>query len=418
MDLSKALTAGADGTDRGVRFEDVFGRLAAIGRQGHSWSRLAWTKEDLQAREWFAVEAERLGLRVETDRSGNVWAWWGEPGHGAVVTGSHLDTVPGGGAYDGALGVVSGLLAVEELQRRGASPRRPVAVVAFADEEGSRFNTPCLGSGLLTGELEIGRLSGRVDAQGESLGQAVAEFGIDIDAMRSDPERLAGIAAFVELHIEQGRGLGHMGHPLGVCGGIWPHGRWRAAMRGEANHAGTTPLADRHDPMRVLATAIDAAAAEAASGGGVATIGRLSIFPNAANGIAAGVDAWLDARAPDDAALDDLVDGWSAAIAAAADSHGVEARVACESRSAAVVFDEALRDRMLGVLEGAGIPSVVLDTAAGHDAGVLAAHVPAGMLFVRNPTGVSHNGAEFAAVEDCLVGIQALAHVLADLART
>jgi beta-ureidopropionase / N-carbamoyl-L-amino-acid hydrolase len=433
-------------------FGRCFDGLAAIGRDpAGGWTRLAWTGEDRAAREWFRAEAQALGLEVERDPAGNLWAWWRptgagpppgadqpppadqppdgdrppaaeqppaarRPETGAVAVGSHLDTVPNGGAYDGALGVVSGLVAVAELARRGVTPRRPVAVVAFADEEGGRFGLPTFGSRVLAGTLDPASALDRTDQAGTTLAAALRDAGLDPAALGPDPERLAGLAAFVELHVEQGRGLVDRGAPVGLASAIWAHGRWRLTLTGEANHAGTTRLADRHDPMFGLAAAILAARAAAEELGGVATVGRVLVEPNATNAVAARATAWLDARAEDDRTLDWLLAAFQAAVEEAAGRHGLAVDLAPESRSPAVAFDRDLTGRLAGRLRDQGLEPVELPTAAGHDAGVLAASVPAAMLFVRNPTGTSHSPAERAEPEDCVAGAAALAAVLDELA--
>jgi len=399
------------------RFRACFDGLAAIGRDpGGGWSRLAWTDADRRARDWFRSQAAARALAVEQDPAGNLWAWRGTRGPGAVATGSHLDTVAGGGAFDGALGVVAGLLALEELDRRGADPARPLAVVAFADEEGGRFGLPTFGSRVLAGTLDLPGALRRRDAAGVRLADALTAAGLDPARMGPDPARLAELAGFVELHVEQGRGLAGGGGAVGVGTGIWPHGRWRLDATGEADHAGTTRMGDRRDPAWTLAAAIERARAQALATGGAATVGRVVVEPNNANSIPARVSAWLDARAPDDGALDRLVDGWWAQVRAAAADHGVRAELRAESRSPAVTFDAGLRRRLGGCLRRLGVAPVELATAAGHDAGVLAAAVPTAMLFVRNPTGVSHSPAEHAGLDDCLAGVRALAEALEELA--
>jgi N-carbamoyl-L-amino-acid hydrolase len=320
--------------------------------------------------------------------------------------------VPNGGAYDGPLGVVSALLAVDRLRERDARPRRPIGIVIFAEEEGSRFGVACLGSRLLTGAVSRGQARGLIDADGIPLTQVIADLGLDPLLLGADPDRLERIGCFVELHIEQGRSLG--AHPVGVASGIWPHGRWRLEFTGEANHAGTTLMADRRDPMLTCAYTVLAANKEARLAGAHATIGRVAVLPNATNAIPDRVVAWLDARAPDQSTLDSLVAsvGWRAAERAGRD--GTTVSTTAESVTPEVRFDEALRDRIVAVLGGEG-PVVV--TGAGHDAAVLAsAGVPTAMLFVRNPTGVSHSPAEHATDADCAAGVAALARVLEDLA--
>ena len=397
-----------------------FDGLAAIGRdpQRGGWSRLAWTPEDAAARAWFTAEAEGRGLDVEQDRNGDLWAWWRPEGAAgpAVATGSHLDTVPGGGAYDGALGVVAGLLAVDALRAAGVRPVRPIAVVAFGDEEGARSGLPTFASRLLTGALAPATALARTTADGAPLGEVLAAAGVDPAGLGPDPERLADIAAFVELHVEQGRGLGELGAPVAVATGIGPHGRWRLEATGEGNHAGTTRMADRRDPTRVLAAAITGAAVHAVAVGGVATVGRILVSPNGTNSVPATVRAWLDARAPDQGALTALLDGWTGEVERTAEACGVAVELIEESRSPAVTFDVKLVERVAAALEWLGGAPPRLATAAGHDAGALAAAVPAAMLFVRNRTGVSHSPAEHAEDADCLAGVDALRTVLEDLA--
>jgi beta-ureidopropionase / N-carbamoyl-L-amino-acid hydrolase len=408
-------------TDRlGDEFEACFGRLAAVGRDpAGGWTRLAWTDEDRAARAWFESEASARGLAVDQDPAGNLWAWWGGsdngPG-GVVAVGSHLDTVRGGGAYDGALGVVSGLLAVGELIARGVEPRRPVAVVAFADEEGGRFGVPTFGSRLLTGALDREGVLGRADQDGVTVARAMAAAGLDPGRVGPDPARVGRLGAFVELHVEQGRGLADLGQPVALGTGIWPHGRWRLTLTGEANHAGTTRLADRRDPMLGLAAAVLAARAAAAELGAVATVGRVVVEPNSANSVPGRVSVWLDARAEQDQTLDWLVAAFQAAVEEAAGRNGLAVELACESRSPAVTFDRHLTARVDACLRANGLEPPALPTAAGHDAGSLAAAVPTAMLFVRNPTGTSHSPTETAELDDCLAGVRALAAVIEELA--
>ena len=183
------------------------------------------------------------------------------PRAGAVVAGSHLDSVPDGGAFDGPLGVVSAFAAIDALRERGFTPARPVAVAAFTEEEGARFGVACLGSRLLTGAITAAAARGLRDADGVSLAEAMAAAGAEPDLLGPDDELPDRVAAFVELHIEQGRQLADLDAVIGVGGGIWPHGRWRFDFAGRADHAGTTALPDRRDPMLPFAATALAARA-------------------------------------------------------------------------------------------------------------------------------------------------------------
>ncbi|WP_221355283.1 allantoate amidohydrolase [Streptomyces beigongshangae] len=402
-------------------------QLGSIGRHPGSggYRRYAWTGADTDCRAWFQEQAEARGLVHELDRNGNQWAWLGDPSAGdAVVTGSHLDSVPDGGAFDGPLGVVSSFAALDELRGRDGRFTRPFAIVNFGDEEGARFGLACVGSRLAAGQLTVEQAHRLTDADGTTLPQAMAAAGHDPDTIGPDPGRLARIGAFVELHVEQGRALDLAGDRVGVASAIWPHGRWRFDFRGEANHAGTTRLVDRRDPMLSYAETVLAARREAQLAGAVATFGKVSVEPNGVNAVPSLVRGWLDSRAEDQATLDTVVRGIEEAARGYADAHGIHLDVVRESFTPVVEFEHALRDEIVRLLgkEGeerdARLRVPVLGTGAGHDAGILSASVPTAMLFVRNPTGVSHSPAEYAAEDDCAAGVTALADVLEGLACT
>ncbi|MET9505943.1 allantoate amidohydrolase [Streptomyces sp. NPDC006622] len=396
--------------------------LRPLGRNADSggYRRYAWTAADADCRAWFKEQAEARGLAHEVDRNGNQWAWLGDPAAGdAVVTGSHLDSVPDGGAFDGPLGVVSSFAALDELRRRGACFAKPLALVNFGDEEGARFGLACVGSRLTAGHLTVEQAHRLTDGDGITLPRAMEAAGHDPDAIGPDPERLGRIGAFVELHVEQGRALDLSGDPVGIASAIWPHGRWRFDFRGEANHAGTTRLVDRRDPMLPYAETVLAARREARLAGAVATFGKISVEPNGVNAVPSLVRGWLDSRAADQGSLDQVVGGVEKAAREYAAAHGVDLDVVRESFTPVVEFDHALRDelaRLLGQDTGLRVP--VLGTGAGHDAGILSGSIPTAMLFVRNPTGVSHSPAESAAEDDCVAGVLALADVLEGLACT
>ncbi|PKV91563.1 N-carbamoyl-L-amino-acid hydrolase [Amycolatopsis echigonensis] len=394
---------------------ELLAEIADVGRDARrgGYSRHAFDAPEHDLRTWFVERAQQVGLDVETDRNGNLWAWWGAPGANAVVTGSHLDSVPGGGAFDGPLGVVSALAAVEALQAKGFRPAKPFAVVVFAEEEGGRFGVPCLGSRLLTGTIDADRARALRDPSGVTFAEAAAKAGLDVDRVGADPDRLGLIGQFLELHVEQGRGLIDLGSPVAVGSTVIAHGRWRFSFAGQGNHAGATLLADRVDPMLPAAETVVAARQLARKlSDARATVGRLVPTPGGTNVIASTVDLWLDARVPG-TSTPQLVEEITQAARAAAEAEGCELAVTRESYSDDVVFDDALR-RSLG--EWLGNPPE-LPTGAGHDAAILAGFVPSGMLYVRNPTGISHAPEEFAEADDVEAGARALAEVLERLAR-
>jgi beta-ureidopropionase / N-carbamoyl-L-amino-acid hydrolase len=405
-----------------VTFADLWRGLEPIGRHPGTggYRRYSWTDADEQCRAWFIFQAEERGLAVEPDNNGNLWAWWAPKGgqrKGAIATGSHLDSVPDGGGYDGALGVVSALAAVDLLKEENFYPERPVVLVAFTEEEGARFGVPCLGSRLLTGAVDPDAARALTDDDGVTLAEAMTAAGYDPTRIGPNDDLLDGIAAFVELHVEQGRALAPLGEAVAVAKGIWPHGRWRLDFAGRADHAGTARFPDRKDPMLPYARAVLAARHAAACNGALATFGKVIAEPGGSNGISSTVRAWLDARAPDEATLQKTLTEVRSASERFSAEHGVALSVRRESYTPAIGFDSGLRDRVDGVLAAAGMKAPVLPTGAGHDAGVLAARIPTAMLFVRNPTGVSHSPAEHADLADCEAGVRALALVLAELAK-
>ena len=388
-------------------FDALWSAIADVGRSAATggYRRYALTEEDRLLREWFAGEAVARGLTLTEDRMGNQWGWWGDPDKRAgVVTGSHLDSVPDGGAFDGPLGVISAFAALDRLRDQGLRPDRPIGVVNFADEEGARFGVACAGSRVITGALAHDRALGLVDRDGLTMAEALRSAGRRPETIGRDPEALRRIGSFVELHIEQGRGLVDLAQPVAIGTDIWPHGRWRLDFSGEANHAGTTAMADRRDAMIGLAETVLAARRAALAEGCLATIGRTHVRPGGVNSVPSSATAWLDARGPEEDAVRRTV----AAVAAVAD--GV---IREESWTPRTSFDAELIKRVAGALPSA--PR--LDTGAGHDAGILAiAGIPAVMIFVRNPTGVSHSPVEHAERDDCLAGVDALVDVLAELA--
>lgn len=402
-------------------FDSLWSSIIDVGKHTTTggYRRFAWSDADLTLREWFRGCATERGMDVEEDRNGNLWAWWlpegwvGDPAN-AFVTGSHLDSVPDGGAFDGPLGVVSAFAAVDILRDRGVVPTVPIAIAAFSDEEGARFGVACVGSQLTTGALTADRALGLSDRDGITLAEAMTRAGRKPEHAGIDETLVDRVGVYVELHVEQGRALDLVDKPIAVASSIWPHGRWQFTFTGEANHAGATRLVDRRDPMLAYASSVHSARSCAESLGAVATFGKLEVLPNGANAIPSEIKAWLDARAADEATLTKLV----AEIEAEARRHSsvdeIGLDVFAESITPIVEFPSEPRERLRRALSHLGdIP--VLPTQAGHDAGILAAKVPTAMLFVRNPTGVSHSPHEFAEADDCNIGAQALADVMADL---
>jgi beta-ureidopropionase / N-carbamoyl-L-amino-acid hydrolase len=363
-----------------IAARDLARRLAdlePIGLDERGTTRLAWTPEDAAAGEWFAARAAEVGLRVQIDPAGNRWAvpdapppWWG--------VGSHLDSVRAGGRYDGALGVCAGFAIADHA---------PVAVIAFADEEGARFNTPTFGSRALTGALDPAVLE-RDDDDGVRLADAMAAAGVEPGGIARAPQWLNRLRGFLELHVDQTPDT----QRFAVVRALAARMRVQADLHGRADHAGTTRREERSDAL-LRAAILIVAAHQRATEGMVVTASRILVEPNAMTTIAAHVRLWLDARSENPSALT----AWFQDLPA-----GAELTVA--SRSDGVEFDPGLRAAL-------GDPEGVL-CFAGHDAGILAERLPAAMLLTRNPTGVSHSPEEAADLDDAAAAASAILEVV------
>jgi beta-ureidopropionase / N-carbamoyl-L-amino-acid hydrolase len=389
---------------------DIEARLAGldeIGQGAAGFHRLPWTSDDDAARAWFEGQAASIGLAVERDFAGNLWAHPDSPPPWHAV-GSHLDTVAGGGRYDGALGVACAFAVAAELDS-------PLAVLSFADEEGARFNTPTFGSRALVGRLDPAEALARSDVKGVTMAEAMRDSGLEHERLADAPNGLSRLRSFLEVHIDQSRELADAGLPIGVVSGL--AGRIRVAVEifGEADHAGTTRRSERSDAMAAAARLMVAAEDLATDPAFVVTPTRLLVEPNALSTIASEVKLWIDARAPEIA----IVDAWLESLAAAAERLAAQRRVKIElktaSRSSGQDFDETVRRALRAATESMALPPRELVCFAGHDAGVLAERLPAGMVLVRNPSGVSHSPAEEIDVADAAVAANALIAALRDL---
>jgi N-carbamoyl-L-amino-acid hydrolase len=372
--------------------------LLPIGCGARGTTRLAWTEEDAAAGEWFREQAAGVGLRVERDPAGNLWAvpdspppWW--------ALGSHLDSVREGGSYDGALGVAAGF---------EVAARAPVAVISFADEEGARFNTPTFGSRALTGVIDRSVLD-RVDDDGVRLADAMHAAGVDPAGLGAAPEWLSRLRGFVELHIDQTTELQRAGVPAGVVRGLVSRMRLRAEIEGRADHAGTTPPADRRDALAAAARLI-VAALDRSGDGLVATASRIEVQPNALTTVPARASVWLDARAPEA----ERVEAWREGVEGV--DVGLPVELSLESRSPGCEFDPGLRSQLMALSEELGAPAPELHCYAGHDAGLIAARLPAAMVLVRNETGVSHSPEERVDLEDAAFGTELVLRLLRERA--
>jgi N-carbamoyl-L-amino-acid hydrolase len=384
-------------------------RLDGIGTGPGGVTRLAWTDEDAATRGWFSDQAVKAGLETERDPAGNLWArpdteppWWG--------IGSHLDSVRRGGRFDGPLGVVCAFEIAS-----GSSV--PVTVISFADEEGARYGTPTFGSKALTGRLDLASVLDRVDGGDVALRDAMRAAGVDPGATGRAPSWLSRLAGFIEIHIDQTTDVAAAGAAVGVVHSLVSRMRVVAELRGRADHAGTTPPSVRRDALGTAARLI-VAAQELGAGVDRMTVtsSRIEVEPNASTTIASRVRLWIDARAP---ALD-AVDSWLEALrrvaAELSAATRVEIDVTVASRTEGVTFAAEVRAALLDAARRLGVAAPEVVCYAGHDAGVLAERVPAGMLFVRNETGVSHAPEEHVSLGDAEVACAVVARALEELA--
>jgi allantoate deiminase len=388
---------------------DVLARaeeLGAISEEPGVLTRRFATPALARAGELVAAWMAQAGLAVRRDAAGNVLgrsAGAGPP----LVLGSHLDTVPEAGRFDGALGVLAAIAVVERLAGGGSAP---LEVAAFADEEGARYGVPYLGSGAYAGLFEPGWL-GLVDADGIVLADAVRAAGGRPEELVAAPA--PALAGYVELHIEQGPVLEREGLPVGVVSAIAGQTRAALTLRGEAGHAGTVPMAGRRDALAAAAALVlEVERIGRERDGLVATVGRLSVSPGASNVIPAEARLTLDVRHAEDGARRAAVDAIRDAAAAAAGARDVELEWAGVQESGAVELAGALRDRLAGAVAAAGLRVLELPSGAGHDAVVLARRCPAAMLFVRCQGGVSHDPRESVSEADVAVALDVLEHVV------
>jgi beta-ureidopropionase / N-carbamoyl-L-amino-acid hydrolase len=391
--------AGALVIDAG-ELRDRLAGLEPIGLGADGTTRLAWTPELGAAEEWFRDQAHAGGLRVERDPAGSLWAipdgsgpWW--------ATGSHLDSVRAGGRYDGALGVAAGFAVADRVPG--------VAVIAFVDEEGARFNTPTFGSRALVGRLDVGDVLARVDDEGVVLADAMRAAGVDASRLGDAVAWLERLRGFVELHIDQTQELAQLGAPAGSVRSLAARMRLALTFVGRADHAGTTRRSERRDALaaaaRLIVAADDLAAGDANF---LVTSARMLVEPNAFTTVPSGVRLWIDGRTPDAERLIEWRESLVQVASELSARTGVEIELATASHSDAVELDPGVRAAL------GDLPELVC--FAGHDAGILAPRVRAGMVFVRNATGVSHAPDEHVDLADAAIAAEALRTTLERLA--
>ncbi|WP_435064448.1 Zn-dependent hydrolase [Halobaculum sp. EA56] len=402
-----------------LRATAEFGAVPAA--EGLGRTVLTGTTADRRAREFLCERLRDAGLDVRVDEVGNVVGRWcpgsADPDAGAVATGSHLDSVPEGGIFDGPLGVYAGLEAVRALQEAGVEPSRPVEVVSFTEEEGQRFGGGLIGSGVAVGDLSLDDALSIEDDGGIPLGDALADIGYRgegrLDASEWD--------AWLEVHVEQSGRLVDAGVPAGVVTSIVGLTRCHVEIVGEADHAGTTSMAERADALAAAGEFV--VDVEAATDGrpevldtAVATVGRLTVSPNAPNVIPGSVELTVDVRDVDYGSIEAITDAARESLSRLERERPVETTFDHAWDRRPVEMSPRLRGALRDAGEAEGVGTLDLHSGAGHDTMHVARVTDTALLFAPSVDGVSHNPREWTEWEDCAAVTRVLARAIADVA--
>ncbi len=420
----KALTGRDDFEDPVPRIDmhRLRGLLDGVNAHGRNAStggfdRIGFSDADMDCRRWFADVMGADGLAVTTDAAGNVFGRLGPPDRPCVMAGSHLDTVPSGGAFDGALGVCIALECVRALRDAGCALSVPIEVAAFSEEEG-RFGG-MLGSQAVAGTLAPGWADAAVNSEGVRLVDAMRAQGLDPSALSGAARQPGSVLAFLELHIEQGPELEAAGVPLGVARSISGVGVLAARLEGRSNHSGTTPMRLRADAFAGLATVAAGVPSLIAAYGGPetrVTIGRVLVEPNFPHTIPGIAEFSIVLRDPDEKHMRSIEAALRARIKEAAGLHGLSARVAKMSWLSPVALDPGLAALVRAEADRLGVPSREMASGAGHDAQTMQGLCPSALIFVPSRGGISHSPEEWTDWADIEQGAAVMLAALARLA--
>jgi len=394
--------------------------IARFGKGERGFSRLVFGEAEWGAVEYVTGLMRQAGLAVRTDAFGNVIGRLEgrEPGAPVVATGSHVDTVPEGGNFDGVVGVIAGLGALMRLKARGLL-RRPVEVMVFRGEESARFSIHTMGSKVMAGIASLEAWRKLQDHGGATLAQALATRGLDLERIPEAVRRPEEFKAFVEMHIEQGPVLEEAGIPIGVVEAIAGPVRLKISVEGTASHSGTTPMGKRRDALVSAAQVVLAVQDEAAKRAErriVGTVGVMKVHPGAMNVVPGRVEMWVDIRGIDSEDIAATARAVREAAARIAAREGTRIQLETLSTDTPVPMDSDVIRTIEAACRLTGVVYRRMPSGAGHDAMNMAKLAPAGMIFIPCRRGVSHNPDEYAAPEDILTGIDVLTETLAALA--
>jgi allantoate deiminase len=394
--------------------------LAQLSSDHQAVTRLHLTKEHQQANQLTIQWMQQAGLICWQDAAGNVWGRYESPQAEAkrLVIGSHLDTVPNAGKYDGILGVLSAIELIEWFHKQSKTFPFHIDVVGFADEEGARFGVTLIGSKAVAGEFSNDWLSAK-DRDGISLAEAYEHFGLDPNAVPQAAISADSLLGYLETHIEQGPVLESLEEPVGLVTGIAGAKRANIEFTGMAGHAGTTPMHLRQDALLAAAKAVVVIEqlAQQCVQGEVATVGQISAQPGATNVIASGARISLDVRALNDDHRDALIQRIRDKIENTCTQHGVTMTWQWTHSASAVLCDKPLQQCIIDSAAQLEQNLPQLPSGAGHDAMAIASIAPVAMLFIRSPGGISHNPRESVIDSDVAIALQLMCVTLINLAK-
>jgi allantoate deiminase len=396
-----------------IQMERLWNRLlqlSEIGKQSSGGvTRFSFTEEEQEAKRLVASYMEEAGMHVREDAVGNLIGRRDgrRADMPAVLIGSHIDTVPHGGKFDGALGVLAGIEVAQILNEQKIELDHPIEVIAFTDEEGSRFGLGMIGSRAIAGTLTQEQLR-QTDQDGITIGEAMKQSGLDPETIGETKRKPSMVKAYVELHIEQGRVLEKEGLPAGVVSGIagplWT--KW--ILSGEAGHAGATPMDSRKDPLMAAVEIMQFMEEEAKKQPAtVATVGQISVKPGGVNVIPGEVEFTLDLRTIDEAIRDQAENNIKTYAEQVCRKRNVVLNIETLQRITPVPCSDTIQEVIREACRKTGVEPIMLPSGAGHD-GMQFNTWPIGMIFIRSKDGISHNPAEWSSKEDCGIGAEIL----------
>jgi len=387
----------------------VFGRPEG-GSFADGVSRVAYSDADVAGRAWFMERMREAGVTPRIDPAGNIFGRWegSDPALPPILFGSHIDTVPQGGNFDGPLGSLAALEVIQACQAAGIRTRHPLEMVVFAHEEGAAFTRGLAGSRIVAGDLQPGDME--QSWAGMTRAEAIRRIGGDPDRIREAVQEPGWFHCYIELHIEQGGTLEARGIPIGVVTGIVGSHRFEVVVQGRANHSGTTPMDQRQDALVAASRMVLAVreVGESLPGQQVATVGRMAVLPNSPNAVPGEVTFTVDLRDLSVATLEEMEGRIRARVAGIVEGTGVTAEMRRVSEYAPAAAADWVQDAVDAAAVEAGLEAVRMPSGAGHDAGMMALLGPMGMIFVPSVGGVSHSPEEWTSWEDCGHGAQVL----------